>query len=473
MNDEVQAPTQERSCCGANLKEYDLVPYCGYFGCDKYISASDVDSFLTGDKNGWRLGLYSSDAGLKLSHFSGAVWIREPGSDTCGVPLVVAPKIENLDSVQLWLDVATSPLYSEKLSESIFECDPDKPLIEGVALPDVSLLQIAVYLKELARFCQRDLRQGFLRTRENLVGRVKGRILIEENIRCNTVVGRADRVVCEYAQMTLDTDANRILKAALTRCYRYLSRTEGRYPQLTIWSRQCEAALSDVSNFTVCDADFRKIRYSGLMQRYRKPHKLAKMILKRLRTDAQGEILESPSVTVPFFINMWALFELYVGVILEKTGIQFIPQKPVPFPFKTDRGKSGSVTIKPDYYAEDAGIVADAKYKNISNEAPKAEEDSSLDSCGLNLFVTPGNADVYQVIAYSALLSAKEKEKPVKLALLICPGKPGNGDISQIGTIDDLIKMGAKCDLGKGSIPEHIFIVPCPVPERKTDMPPV
>lgn len=481
MSDEVQEVVGSFSCCGwdlRSLKEYDFVPFnhiCCYVGCKNSLSESEISSFIKEKNDGWRLGLSPSIDGLNLSHFSGAVWIREPDTDHCGVPLVVAPKIKNLDSVQLWLNVATSPRYSERLSESIFECDPDKPPIEGCTLPDVTLLQIAVYLKELSRFCQRDLRQDFMRTKENLIGRVKGRILIGENIRCNTVMGRADRVVCEYSKMTVDTDANRILKAALSRCYRYLTQAGRSYKQLIVWARQCEAALGSVSNVVVSDSDFRKIKYSGLMQRYRKPHKLAKMILKRLCTDAQGDLLESQSVTVPFYINMWALFELYVGVILERTGTHFIPQKPVPFPFNTDRGKSGSITIKPDYYAEDAGIVADAKYKKISNEAPNPEEGSSLDSCGLDFFVIPGNADVYQVIAYSSLLSAKkkkenEKNKPVKKALLICPGKPGSSDISQIGNIEDLYKMGAKCDLGEGSIPEQIFIVPCPVPERKTDV---
>ena len=71
-----------------------------------------------------------------------------------------------------------------------------------------------------------------------------------------SVRGRADRVVCEFTRMTLDTSANRILKAALVCCARYLC-IGPTLPPLLDWLRQCDAAQAEVSDVTITDADFR------------------------------------------------------------------------------------------------------------------------------------------------------------------------------------------------------------------------
>jgi 5-methylcytosine-specific restriction endonuclease McrBC regulatory subunit McrC len=462
--------------CLSNLSEYDELSFCHSMDCERYaeckmdrtIYADELPANLSGDKR--LLGLQRSNEGnLYLSYYSGAVWLRKPNAEQNGIPLVVAPKIQNLDTVSMWVEVAESSIYSPSLNENVFDCKPEEPTINGVTLPDVTLLQVAVFLKELAHFCQRDLRQDFTRIRDNLTGRIKGRILIGENIRQNTVRGRADRVACEYSSMTIDTSANRILKAALSRCYRYLSQNKS-IANLAIWSRQCDAALSDVSTVQINDHDFSGIKYTGLMQRYRRPHALAKMILKRLRTDAQGNISDQEAVTVPFYVNMWRLFELYVGVTLEKTNICFKPQHSNTFNFELP--SKSSMIIRPDYYGEylNEGIVVDAKYKCITKEILKPEE-RNLELDGFAVDVSPSNSDIYQLIAYSAMLYAKTG-KPVKKALLIAPGVPGNGN--SISKFEDLIRIGRILNLKQNFenndaeiIPEQIIVVPCPVPKRR------
>lgn len=456
--------------CGLNLrnmKEYgDIVP------C-KFPDANGVYQLKSNElpQGYWALGLSEG----KWSHFSGAVWLREPTDGKPGIPLVVASKINNLDAVSMFIDVAASSEHAT--SEGLFGCKTNEPPIEGVVLPDdITLLQVAVYLSSLSKFCQRDLRQGFSHIRENMTGRVKGRILIEENIRKNTVRGRSDRIACEYTRMTIDTPENRILKAALSRCYRYIRQAGIKhYDTLSMWTRQCEAALAEVSLVQVTDNDFRHIRYSGLMQRYRHVHGLGRMIIKRIRTDSQGDLLDDKqSVTLPFYLNMWMLFEHYVGVQLQKTGLNFIPQKSYPFSFELPESmnednvtdvRAGSLTIRPDYISIKDGIVVDAKYKCITSELK--EEEQNLKFKGFAVNVSPSNSDIYQLIAYSVLLSS-EHGVPFKKAIIMAPGIPGEN--KQIDSYEKLVELGAKLKLNsslKDVLPEEVFIIPCPVPRRQ------
>lgn len=235
-------------------------------------------------------------------------------------------------------------------------------------------------------------------------------------------------------------------------------------PPLLDWLRQCDAALAKVSNVTITDADFRGMVYSGLMQRYRRVHDLARMILKRLSTDANGQIPKQSSRTVPFYLNMWRLFEVYVGVQLAKTGKRFKPQSQYSLPFTVDEKEVGTIGFRPDYYLpEDKGVIVDAKYKSIIDSA-MPEEGSLISLSGLQFAkgVKPGNADIYQVIAYCDLLAIKNPDSVFKIAVLMAPGAP-QYEIPDRFDWDEFVGRGAILDLGA----RRIVVLPCPIPKRQ------
>lgn len=452
-----------------NLTEYEAIVRCAEAdnNKDEMVDLGELWTDIQNDHPAKKLGLDISrwDSTYQLSHFVGAVWLREPTGEKPGVVLAVRPKIRDLDAVRMFVEVATSPDYSQEASsDALFGCEPIQHAIKGVTLPDVTLLQVAVYLQALSRFYQRDLRQDFARTRENLVGRVKGRILISANIRQNTVRGRSDRVVCEFTRMTLDTPANRILKAALVCCARYLC-IGLTLPPLLDWLRQCDVALAEVSDVTITDADFRGIVYSGLMQRYRRIHGLARMILKRLSTDANGQVPKAPSRTVPFYLNMWRLFEVYVGVQLAKTGKRFKPQNQYSLPFKVDGKEVGTIGFRPDYFLpESEGVIVDAKYKPIIDLA-MPEEGNLISLSGLQFAkgVQPGNADVYQIIACCDLLAVKKPSSIFKIAILMAPRAPQH-EIPEQFEWNEFIGRGAILNLET----RRIIVLPCLVPKHRS-----
>ncbi len=349
------------------------------------------------EDNPHTLGLHwasnSKGVYIRPSYFVGAVWLDEEET----VPLVVKPKIPEIDALAMFTAIADS--HTVNLSE-LFNCDPEGQPIPGEPLPDLTLLQIAAYLAALAEFVQRHLRQGFTRVQENLTGRIKGRVRIPAQLRENLAFGRLDRAACEFTVMSLDTLENRILKAALDACTRYLANLECHLaPQLARWASIARAALAGVPEYRVNPRDWGQTHKTGLMRPYAHPLALARMILQRLRTDSNG-ITQEEAKTIPFFLDMNQLFEAWVGIWLAKTGIKFEAQTEFRNP----------IIFRPDFIARAEQIVVDAKYKDIAKDNR----------------TSPSSADVYQALGYARLLAFAEnrQESSYKETWLAYPGTP-------------------------------------------------
>jgi 5-methylcytosine-specific restriction endonuclease McrBC regulatory subunit McrC len=374
----------------------------------------DIDQFATSWQDPTRLGLHRSayTNRIRPSHFVGAVWLP-----ALRASFKVSPKVGNVDAVRMFSEIGQ---YFDLLGDirTLFRVWPEEESIPAANLLDeLSLLQVAIYLRELARFCQRELKQEMLSVRENLIGKMKGRVLVAHDLRLNRSRGRADRVVCQYNIVSRDNLPNQILRSALSMSIAYLSRFPMEWPIFWQWARTSEAALSGVSLRRIVSSDFRGLRYSGFLRRYRAIHRLAKMLIVRLRVEAGGRVSEVRDFrTVPFSLNMNRLFEAYVGVKLRKAGVPMYFQQVRPV-----RGERLKITIKPDYVSGDGCGIVDAKYKIIEEGEEgtvKTGEgmDLSTPSSGLN------NADLYQVIAYSMIEGGDSTAE--RRAFLAVPSPP-------------------------------------------------
>ena len=374
------------------------------------------------------LGLHESGGFIRPSHFVGTRWLDSTTA------LIVDSKFSenNVDTVLMFSEVLE---LEGNISEGLFECYPEEKTIPGQPLQEnISLLQIAVFLKELAQFCQRDLRMGFIPIQENLTGKVKGRVLVSEQIRRNLTRGRIDRTVCAFTIISMDTLPNQILRWALHLCLRYLARVGDAVPRvLWNWGRISESALSGVRLIPVHTTDFRGLIYAGFMRRYRHPHALARMIIARLHIDPGGEVMEKG--TVPFYLNMNQLFERYVGVKLRTYFKNIDPQKSL----STPKGENQFPTIgfRPDYVCRTPNEVwiIDAKYKRYFSESGNQNSEISNQSddqlyskfeieCKLFSSINLINADIYQALAYATMWPNQTNEnnkRRVNVTVLAVP----------------------------------------------------
>lgn len=268
------------------------------------------------------LGLHWRDGGvIHCSHFIGAVRLGEDADAPC---LCVAPKLKRLDLAAVFAAVLAAPQAQTGVEfDRLFGCDPTQAPIEGVQLPQLTLLEVTAYLYLLAQFVRRHLREDFRRVEENLVGRVRGRVRIADQVRENLVRARPDRMVCEFTVLGRDTPENRLLKAALEAGLRWLRQQPPSVVPAEVWHLGTlgRTALTAVPLQRIGPRDWASARRHGAMRHYAEPLALARLVLTRLHLDPTGGAAEDRH-TLPFFLDGNRLFEAWVGVCLGHAGCQ-------------------------------------------------------------------------------------------------------------------------------------------------------
>lgn len=110
-------------------------------------------------QNNKYLGLHECGGFVRPSHFVGARWLDESQTTALVVKSKYDTKLDNVDTVRMFSEVLETEGH---ITKGLFDCYPEERVIASTPLRGLSLLQIAVFLKELAHFCQRDLRMGFI-----------------------------------------------------------------------------------------------------------------------------------------------------------------------------------------------------------------------------------------------------------------------------------------------------------------------
>lgn len=351
------------------------------------------------------LGLHWDKGNIKPSHFIGAVNL--PFVDKHRTFVVLPRKeFDKIDYGVMFAQVLATPMNVTGMDlDRLFGCDPEQAPIEGIKLPHLTLIEVTAFLATTARFVERHLRRGFVRIQENLVGRVRGRILITDQLRKNLAQARPDRMVCEYQLFSLDTLENRLLKAALEVSARYVSANGINILELQCWIRVIRSALASVPDHQPHSRDWSQVHNKGLMTAYAKPLALARLVLTRLHLKPTGEAQETYK-TLPFFLDANRLFEGWVGVCLSDVCDSVWSQDWKSFGPKPYREKQ--YKFRPDFIVkankeQQGHIVVDSKYKPDGPEL----------------------LDLYQVLGYARLLAEPEP------SLIAASGIPGGHGLSE------------------------------------------
>ena len=151
-------------------------------------------------------------------------------------------------------------------------------------------LLVYASLNATAKLCARHLRRGSVRVAENLQGRVKGRVLVGEQVRQNLSRMRPDRTVCSFARFEVGILENIILRAALEVGMSFLGRSPMPNVDRAVLPAiaAARAALSDVAVRRIHARDHLSARTTGVMAAYRTPLRLARAVLDHLGLDPEN-----------------------------------------------------------------------------------------------------------------------------------------------------------------------------------------
>ena len=297
------------------------------------------------------LGIVRTTESIKAHYYIGTTWLKEGK-----LSISVLPKL-NRNGVRidfpkmLAMALEVDGRRESDYFSSCYGIELGKKGIDAGGLADDLLVLLVLhYISLLQRIVSSGgLRKGYVDVEENLIARIKGRIMVSRNIVVNDLNMRPDRVFCSYQIYTDDIPENRLLKKALLLAERITEHIASLRNDMDLRQRisklknSFSAVSSDVSEYTV-----KGIKSSKLFKGYGTAIKVAKMIL---RQESNG-MDAGRGVLPPFWIDMTGLFELYVFSLLDAA-----------YPGRILFQVPGTYGTRCDYVDKEAGLIIDAKYK--------------------------------------------------------------------------------------------------------------
>lgn len=290
---------------------------------------------------------WEGSAGYRASYVLGAQWLDQAR----GLSLVVSPKqgCARIDFLQMFGRCLASGIETKALAQ-IYSLDLEQPRIKAPQLQSVlSPLILAHFLSVIQELLQRGLKRGYVPREENLK-KVKGRLAISLNERCNIQRKRLDKFYCRYQEYSEDIPENRILKKALRFAQQVLYTLEsaGLRPLQEAISR-CLSSFARVGD-EIEVWELKQFKTQKLYQEYPVAIQLAQTIL-RLYDYSLTKVTAREELCPVFWLDMPLLYEHYVlGLLREAYGDRIEYQK---------EGATGC----PDFVCYQPPLVMDTKYK--------------------------------------------------------------------------------------------------------------
>lgn len=291
------------------------------------------------------------------NYFVGVDWLEQEK-----IALNVEPKMNTneteIDYLKMLMD---SFRYTENLEhvEGLFHIEYDKPWINIQQKQDIlSPILIVQFLHLLKKIVQKGLKKSYYRVTENLDSRVKGKILLGQQIKQNLVKNKLTKTICSYQEFGINTPENQLLKQVLSFVSSYIHQNKSVFGTEQIGLQNIVGyCLPAFENVAVIKNNHQKIYCSKnqFYKEYEQAIKIGEYILKRFSFNI-SKTAENKITTPPFWIDMSKLFELYVFGKLKEV---FKEPQAVTYHDKYLGGKETDILVK----AEGHKCVVECKYK--------------------------------------------------------------------------------------------------------------
>lgn len=219
-------------------------------------------------------------------------------------------------------------------------------------------LLVVKFLNILKKIVQKGLRKSYYKIDENLTSRIKGKILVSNNIKQNLVKNKLTKTVCRFDEFGINSFENRLLKKALLFCRSYIDHHKNLFQGNSSYLQlinYCSAAFELVSD-DVSVNEIRNSRFNPFFKEYQSGLEIAKILLKKFSYSI-SKTSTKEITTPPYWIDMSKLFELYAFCFLKK-----IFKKPGELIYHySTYGNELDFLIN----SVDTKMVVDAKYKPL------------------------------------------------------------------------------------------------------------
>ena len=214
------------------------------------------------------------------------------------------------------------------------------------------------FLQTLKSIVRKGLKKNYYKVQKNLNNRIKGKILVGQNIKQNIFKNRFTTTFCEYQVFGEDHIENRFLKKVLQFVISYVENNKEllthnyRIIQETI--NFCRPSFETISN-DLKENEIKHLKHNPFYKDYKIALETGSYILKRFAyniTTTSNKVVSVP----PFWIDMPRLFELYVYSKMIENNSEL--KSEIHYQFST-YGNALDILISSTNFQ----MVIDAKYK--------------------------------------------------------------------------------------------------------------
>lgn len=348
---------------------------------------------------------------LKADYCIGVDWLGNTGKY-----IYVEPKINSKNTTHFIESLDTEPdklLTGNSDKNQVYELDYLKMLLQVTSVSESNLqvkdlVQIDWYANQIPieqkddrltpfliiRFLQslkdivkKGLKKNYYKVQENLANRVKGKILVAQNIKQNVLKNKLTTTFCEYQVFGEDHLENRFLKKVLKYVTSYVENHKlllhQHYNTINESINFCRPAFEFVSD-QIQENELKHIKHNVFYMDYKTAIEMGNYILKHFAFNITKTVTDQV-LTHPFWIDMPSLFELYVySQLIEQNPLN---KKEVHYQFST-YGNALDILISNEAHQ----MIIDTKYK-------------------LHYTIGHLHEDIRQVSGYARLNKVREKLK--------------------------------------------------------------
>jgi 5-methylcytosine-specific restriction enzyme subunit McrC len=279
-------------------------------------------------------------------------------NETAKKEIETSSKDYEIDVIGMLMQIMVHPEVS-KHTNNLLLIDWDDKEIEITQKQDLLtpflVVQFLHLLKEITR---KGLKKSYYKKQENLRNRVKGKILVGEQIKQNIFKNRLTNTVCEYQVFGEDSLENRFLNKVFIFCTNYVENHNIYFKgknDISWFINYIRPSFEHIGT-DVNIQEIKNYKHNPFFKEYKEAIKIGQQILKRFSYNITKTTEEKIS-TPPFWIDMPKMFELYVYAQLLKDNPE-LPTKNFNYQFSTN-GNALDFLI----CTSDEKIVVDTKYK--------------------------------------------------------------------------------------------------------------
>lgn len=279
-------------------------------------------------------------------------------NETAKKEIEISSQEYEVDVIGMLMQIMVHPEVSKRTNNLLFIDWEDKE-IEITQKQDLLtpflVVQFLHLLKEITR---KGLKKSYYKKQENLRNRIKGKVLVGEQIKQNIFKNRLTNTVCEYQIFGEDSLENRFLNKVFRFCTNYVENNNLYFKEKNniSWLINYIRPSFEHIGTDINIQEIRNYKHNPFFKEYKEAIKIGQQILKKFSYNIT-RTTEKKISTPPFWIDMPKMFELYVFAQLLKDNPE-LHAKNFNYQFSTN-GNALDFLI----CTVDKKIVVDTKYK--------------------------------------------------------------------------------------------------------------